>query len=240
MSNFSGWQSSANFSIYPFKEGSSLKALSGWQLPAGAILDAHVLGLLAGEPRLESLSRSGSGVVGTIEAAGQPLGAFTVEPEGGACPIVFEGAHRGTILCAPNIQWRMIESTEIFEPETSIFEGTACFRQPSPSVSSLSINGLAERGGRIFLVEGEGVQLVAAEGTSDQFRVDLIGEPDLSQQNCPPVGTPLLKINDMVANSSGNVNLLVAQYSAPATETSLRQLLRITPTSNGLRFSLAP
>ena len=227
---------------FPFFEGNAPSFL-----PDGFLVDAIlIVPSDAAVPVYLKTLTVGAFVVGGIIAGsdGLPVASFQV-PVGQLAsgttiltdPI--SGASRGTLVFGSNassIFGKVGLGTTTFLPSQTSFEGGCHVILPTKSVESIGI-ATQTLVGKIALAEGAGISLVKVG--EDHLRVDATGATSALEGCCQPLGSPVKKINDAVADAYGNVQFAPEPFGEPTSTSDVRQILRIDPMANGVVFSLS-
>ena len=244
MGNVTQWRNQGELSRFPFRETASLTDSAGVILSDGFLVDAQIFlpSYLATPVYLASLTLTGDVVTGMIAAGdGTQFAGFTVPFKGinGAVVPLADpaGPDRGVLVFgkkASSSFLNLLNSTLSFNPDGTEFE-SSCIVEIPPILNGLQAgSGLAC--GKVALCEGAGIRLIKLSGTD--IRIDAVGTPEDQAGCCNQTGTPLSGINGAVPDQYGNLRFGLEPFGVPSGPADIRQALRITPTLNGLQFSL--
>lgn len=244
MSNISEWRSSGAATNYPFSESCSLVSAEQWALVPGLFADAQLrLPASIVGASLLSLTRMGGGLSGIVSYGWQSNGYFSFTADtlnGGVASIIDDFDVTIGFLVAGLDAAQEVKSMPVsfvsFAAGSANFEGSTIFKYPDGVLRSMSIDNLVVTG-RVILAEGPGVQLVKEDQT---IRVDSIGDRD-GVDGCArtPTGIALRTVNAVPPNDLGNFTIEAGSHVTPASQSDLRQVLKIDLSANTLTFSLA-
>lgn len=248
MANTTEWQLAGAQAAYPFSTESLSKLPSGESaLLSRIFLDASLV--------LDSRSTSASLVSAAVRGSALNLAvtfssgltATGTADASGLCRISdARGYSRGAIVLSEEAAALLAAKDISLQKGQLLFDATVGATIPAGILESISFGGVPFSG-RVHLVEGDGIRLVSEPGSI--IRVDAIGRANNLDNECPPFYSRPLKGFSVTVTGGlgggtvlpspyGDIVLLPGPYATPATESSLQQLLRVTPQGSGLQLSL--
>lgn len=245
MSNVGQWRNQGEVAKFPFRETAGLLTSDNLKLGESFLVDAQIFrpNSTVGTIHLRILTLSGSMLRGSIFAGDDLFATFQIastELTDGIADLVSpSGISRGLLVLgsrAEEIFSSLKLGDNFFDPEQTEFEGSCVFILPEPVVNEL-VTGDLTYAGKVALMEGAGVRLVKV--SDQELRIDAVGSTAKNEQCCQDLGEPIRLINAAAPNEFGSIAFDLEPFGEPETSQDKRQILRITPVSNGLLFSLS-
>lgn len=229
MPNITQWRNIAELTSFPFMEGMD-QSLNGLFIDARINLPPGSAGAYLSEISLDGISLRVS--VFSVEGTSIGSGSASIEGDGLIELLNRDGVHVGIILFAKDATFISKEFTRT----NALFETACLVSSPFRRVSSVNFNKI-NIPGKIALAEGAGIRIVKLN--EQKIRIDAVGSTEGLEQCCPEIQNPVLKINDAVPDSSGNISLEPMPFEEPSHASDLMQILRISTGTNSLNFYLA-
>lgn len=236
MPNVTGWNNTAERTLYPFLDTCADEL-------RGVFLDVHILvaqdltGVFLKQIKIEGNVISG---VFWGENINKSVGKFSLNflGDSDSCQILTEdGVGCGVILFnRERLSAEAAVLTKTFVAPQSLVHPACLIPVSARAIRSIRFPSGVVRG-KVALVEGDGISLVKL-GES-QIRIDSIGSTKLLEECCGEVQSPLLGINSATPDEFGNIALDLYPFSEPASPTDVIQTLRISTSPGTITISLA-
>lgn len=244
MPNTLQWRNAGSVTRFPFCESGEIVDTDGvHSIPDEFLVDARIF-LTAGQstPYLRYLELSGASITGTFFVDNTAIGSFQATAasiDGSVASIISpDGINIGIVVFGTeaSLVFQMLASgVNEFSSEATSIQAACLTTLPDAALYVIKTEDQDCRG-KVALAEGAGIELTA-EGNI--VRIDAVGSTEQNEKCCNSSGTAIKTINGLLPNIYGIFFFNLENFSEPSQDSDLRQVLRMSPDTNGLRLSLA-